>query len=189
MKKDEKEMTDPQEELIEAEVLEQVEPSAEIEEHDQEIETLQQELEEARTKADEYLDGWQRSRAEFTNYKKRIDREQQQVYQTAAGTVIRHFLGVVDDLDRALKNRPTESEGAAWAAGIELIYRKLLSILENEGVTPIQAEGEMFDPNFHEAVTSDESSEHESGQIIEVLQQGYMLGEKVLRPAMVRVAR
>jgi molecular chaperone GrpE len=153
------------------------------------IEALRDELETTRQKADEYLDGWQRSRAEFTNYKKRIERDQEQTYQLAAGSVIRHFLSIADDLDRALKNRPKEGDGAAWADGIELIYRKLLTTMENEGVTPIQAEGAMFDPNFHEAVMSEESNDHESGQIIEVLQQGYMLGEKVLRPAMVRVAR
>lgn len=153
------------------------------------IETLQAELDEARRKADEYLDGWQRSRAEFSNYKKRIDREQSQIYQQAAGSVIKQFLGIMDDLDRALKSRPGDGEGAAWANGIELINRKLLSILENEGLKPIQAEGQMFDPNFHEAVVSEESQDHESGQVIEVLQQGYLLGEKVLRPARVRVAR
>jgi molecular chaperone GrpE len=153
------------------------------------VEALQLELAEARAKSDEYLDGWQRSRAEFANYKKRIDRDQAQTYQVAAGAVIRHFLGVVDDLERALKNRPLEGEGAAWAEGIELIYRKLLSILESEGVTFIEAEGATFDPNFHEAVVSEENSDYASGQVIEVLQQGYMLGDKVLRPAQVRVAK
>jgi molecular chaperone GrpE len=154
-----------------------------------ELEKIQQELLQAQAKADEYLDGWQRSRAEFTNYKKRIERDQAQTYQAAAGSVIRHFLGVVDDLDRALKNRPDQGDGAAWASGIELIYRKLLSILESEGVTPIPAENAMFDPVFHEAVMSEDSNDHESGQVIEVLQQGYMLGDKILRPAMVRVAK
>jgi molecular chaperone GrpE len=153
------------------------------------LEALQGELAEARQKADEYLDGWQRSRAEFTNYKKRVEKEQSQTYQVAAGSVIKRFLGVVDDLERALKNRPQDGDGAVWAEGVELIYRKLLNILENEGVTPIQALGQPFDPNIHEAVISEESNEHESGQVIEVLQQGYTLGDKVLRPAMVRVAR
>ena len=153
------------------------------------IEALQQDLSEARSKADEYLDGWQRSRADFTNYKKRIERDQSQTYQVAAGTVIRRFLTVVDDLERALKNRPQKGAGASWADGIELIYRKLISTLEGEGVTIIQAQGQVFDPNFHEAVVSEDNQEYESGAIIEVLQQGYMLGEKVLRPAMVRVAR
>lgn len=185
MKKDEKKPSNIQEEDFEAEIMEKDEVGGQA----PDIETLQRELETTRTKADEYLDGWQRARAEFTNYKKRIDREQQQVYQNAAGSVIRQFLGIADDIERALKARPSEGEGAAWAAGIELVYRKLLAIFESEGVTQIQAEGAPFDPNFHEAVSSDESGEHESGQVIEVLQQGYMLGDRVLRPAMVRVAR
>jgi molecular chaperone GrpE len=94
----------------------------------------------------------------------------------------------VDDLQRALKDRPVDNDGAAWAEGVELIYRKLMTILEAEGVTPIEAEGEMFDPNLHEAVVQSDSDEHESGQVIEVLQTGYKLGDRVLRPAMVRVA-
>ena len=156
---------------------------------DSELGLLQGELTEARAKADEYLEGWQRSRAEFANFKKRIERDQEQVYQAAAGAIIKRYLGVLDDLERALKNRPRDGEGAAWAEGVELIYRKLLSILESEGVKPMQPEGEMFDPNLHEAILSEDSDHHESGQIIEVIQPGYLLGDKVLRPAMVRVAR
>jgi molecular chaperone GrpE len=155
------------------------------------VEALQKELEETRCKANEYLDGWQRSRAEFTNYKKRIERDQSQTYQQAAVSVILHFLSVLDDMERALKNPPQKGEGAAWAHGIELTRRKFISILESEGIKPIDALGKQFDPNFHEAVTTEvvEGDEYKSGQIIEVLQQGYMLNDKVLRPAMVRVAR
>jgi molecular chaperone GrpE len=155
----------------------------------EEVEALRKSLEEVRGKADEYLEGWQRARAEFANYRKRIEREREQVQQEASGTVIRRFLDVVDDLDRALKNRPGEGEGAEWAAGIELIYRKLLNALEAEGVTPMEAEGEEFDPNLHEAISQEPSPEHESGEIIEVVQNGYLIGERVLRPARVRVAR
>ncbi len=150
---------------------------------------IRQELAEARAKADEYLEGWQRARAEFANYKKRVEREQAQVYQTAAGSILKRYLGIIDDLERALKNRPQDGDGSAWADGIELIYRKLLTILDNEGVKPMNAVGQPFDPNLYEAVISEDNDEYESGQIIEVLQQGYMLGDRVLRPAMVRVAR
>ncbi len=155
----------------------------------QELDDLRAELEKARAQAADYLDGWQRSRAEFANYKKRIEREQAQVYQTAAGSVIKRFLGVLDDLERALKNRPQQGDGAVWAEGIELVYRKLVSILESEGVKPMPVDGQMFDPNLHEAILSEDSDQHESGQIIEALQQGYLLGDKVLRPARVRVAK
>jgi len=154
-----------------------------------EEDVLQQELSEWQAKADEYLDGWQRARAEFSNYKKRVEREQAFIYQNASGNTIKRFLDVVDDLERALKNRPTDEEGAAWANGIELIYRKLLSILEAEGVKPMDADGQYFDPNFHEAISQEENPDHESGQIIEIVKQGYMLGERVLRPAQARVAR
>jgi molecular chaperone GrpE len=150
---------------------------------------LQQELGESRLKANEYLEGWQRALADFSNYKKRVDRDQAQVYQNAAGAIIKRFIDVLDDLDRALKNRPQEGDGAVWANGIELIYRKLISILESEGVKAMNLQGQSFDPNLHEAITLEESADHESGQIIEVLQQGYMLGDRVLRPALVRVAK
>jgi len=155
----------------------------------QELEELREELARVRLQADEYLEGWQRARAEFANYKKRIEREQAQVYQTAAGSIIKRFLSVLDDLERALKSRPPSGDGAVWAEGIELVYRKLVSILESEGVTPMQTDGQMFDPNLHEAILSEDSDQHQSGQIIEAVQQGYLLGEKVLRPAMVRVAK
>jgi molecular chaperone GrpE len=154
-----------------------------------EVEKLQKELEETRSKANEYLDGWQRARAEFANYKKRVDRDQAQTYQVAAGNIVRRFLDVLDDLERALKNQPENGDGAVWAEGIELIYRKLLNMLEGEGVKPMEIGNDFFDPNLHEAVISEENSEYESGQIIEVIRQGYMLGDRILRPAMVRVAR
>ena len=96
---------------------------------------------------------------------------------------------MVDDLERALKKRPQDGDGKAWADGIELVYRKLQTILDNEGVKPMQAQGQFFDPNLHEAVMSEDNPAYESGQVIEVLQQGYLLGDRVLRPAMVRVAR
>ncbi len=94
----------------------------------------------------------------------------------------------MDDLERALKNRPLEGEGSKWADGVELIYRKLISILESEGISLMKTSGQLFDPNMHEAVTSEDNDQYKSGQIIEVLKQGYMLGDKVFRPALVRVA-
>ena len=152
-------------------------------------EKLQKEIEECRLKSQEYFDGWTRERADFSNYKKRIEREQSQMYQNATGSVIKKVLPVMDDIERALKNRPTEGEGAAWANGIELISKKFQTILEAEGIQKMPAEKEIFDPTRHEAVMQEENPDYESGQIIEVLQQGYLMGDRVLRPAMVRVAR
>ncbi|HSF82630.1 MAG TPA: nucleotide exchange factor GrpE [Anaerolineales bacterium] len=154
-----------------------------------EEQALRDELNDWQAKANEYLDGWQRARAEFANYKKRVEREQAQVYQSAAGNVIKRYLEILDDLERALKNRPAEGDGAAWANGIELISRKLATILEVEGVTPMQAEGQFFDPNMHEAISQEDNPDYESGQVIEVVKQGYLLGERVLRPAQVRLAK
>jgi molecular chaperone GrpE len=155
----------------------------------EDLDAVRMELEESRAKANEYLEGWQRTLADFSNFKKRVDRDQAQVYQNAAGAIIKRFIEVLDDMDRALKSRPQEGEGAVWANGIELIYRKLISILESEGVKAMDIKGQVFDPNLHEAITLEDSADHESGQIIEVLQQGYMLGDRVLRPALVRVAK
>lgn len=158
-------------------------------EMDEGLQELQNRLAEAQAKSNEYLEGWQRSRAEFSNYKKRVEREQEQVYQMASGAILKKFLEIVDDLELALKNRPHQGEGAEWATGIEMIYRKLLALLEAQGIERMNAEGQMFDPNLHEAITSEPSENHESGQVIEVLRAGYLIGDRVLRPAMVRVAQ
>ena len=147
------------------------------------------EFERLRAEAEEYLDGWQRSRAEFANYKKRVEREQQESHALASAKLIVHFLSVLDDLQRALKDRPIQGEAAAWAEGIDLICRKLQALLEAEGVEAIPAHGAAFDPTLHEAVTHEESGDHHEGQVIEVIQQGYRLGERILRPALVRVAK
>ena len=155
----------------------------------EEFEALAKQLEEAQVKAAEYLDGWQRSQAEFSNYKKRLEREQLGTAQLMRGAIISRFLPVMDDLQRALSNRPADEPSQSWVGGIELIQRKLQGILDAEGVTRIEAEGKMFDPNLHEAISHEPSEAHESGQIIEVVQQGYMLGERVIRHSMVRVAQ
>jgi molecular chaperone GrpE len=147
-----------------------------------EIEALQQQSE-------EYLDGWQRERAEFANYKKRMERERQQLQHNIAGNIIRRYLEILDDLERVLENQPSDGEGASWAEGIELVYRKFLSALEAEGVVSMEVAGQQFDPNLHEAISQEPSDDLESGQIIEVVRNGYLIGERVLRPATVRVAQ
>lgn len=158
---------------------------------EEELAQLRAELDQALGKANEYLTGWQRERAEFINYKKRIEREQSQGGQTAFGNAIRRYLDIADDLARALKdkNRPTEGNGAIWAEGIDLIHRKMVAAFEADGVKVIEAKGKFFDPSMHEAISHEDSPEHESGQIIDVVQPGYTLGERVIRPARVRVAR
>ncbi|MRR38299.1 nucleotide exchange factor GrpE, partial [bacterium] len=150
---------------------------------------LQAELDQVKQTAKENMDGWQRERADFTNYRKRVEREQATLKESISGEILKKYLVVLDDLERALKVRPTEGDSAAWSDGIELVYRKLVSILESEGVQRIPAECEKFDPSRHEAITYEESPDHESDDVIEVVRQGYTIADRVLRPALVRVAR
>jgi molecular chaperone GrpE len=152
---------------------------------------LQKELRAAQAKAAEYLDGWQRARAELTNYKRRIEKEQAEIHQNAAGRIVGRYLEVLDDFDRAMAERPVADNGdlAKWADGTALIYRKLKNVLDAEGVTRIEAEGKEFDPALHEAITQEPCETHPSGHVIAVVRQGYKLGDKVIRPALVRVAQ
>jgi molecular chaperone GrpE len=162
---------------------------AEVSEVSQEYAELAEELQQAQGKAKEFFEGWQRERADFANYKRRIERDQQMMSVNIKTDVIKKYLTILDDLERAMKTRPTEGPAESWANGIELIMRKLQSLLEAEGVRRIPAETETFNPSRHEAITHEDSPDHKSGEIIEVVQQGYTLGDRVLRPALVRVAR
>ncbi len=154
-----------------------------------EFDRLRAELESSQKSSATNLEGWQRERAEFSNYKKRIDREHAQLSQTLTGSVIKKYLVILDDLELALKARPTTGDGAAWASGIELVARKLTSILESEGIERINENNVPFDPNIHEAISNEENADVESGYVIEVVRQGFKIGDRILRPAMVRVAR
>ena len=167
--------------------VEAVETPESIEQLSAEIETLEKQLEEAEAKVSEYKDGWMRSQADFQNYRKRIERDNEMTYASMKGDIIKKVLPVLDDLERALQNRPSNS--GAWVSGIELIQKKLLSILESEGVKRIEAVGAAFDPNFHEAISHEPIVGVQSGHVIAVVQNGYMLGERVIRPALVRVAQ
>jgi len=151
-----------------------------------ELDALQTKLAESESKASEYKDGWARSQAEFQNYRKRIERDNELTYANMKGDIVKKVLPALDDLERALQNRPADD---SWASGIELIARKLQNILESEGVKRIEAKGAAFDPNFHEAITHEPNDEVESEHVIDVVQNGYMLGERVIRPALVRVAQ
>ncbi|UCE00754.1 MAG: nucleotide exchange factor GrpE [Chloroflexota bacterium] len=155
----------------------------------EEIDGLQEEIAALQRQSEEYLDGWQRERAEFANYKKRMERERQQLQQSITGNIIRKYLEILDDLELALQNQPADADDVSWANGIELVYRKFLSALEAEGVVPMEAAGQQFDPNRHEAISQEPREGIESGQIIEVVRNGYLIGERVLRPATVRVAQ
>lgn len=150
------------------------------------VDELKRQLLEAETKLAESLDGWQRSMADFQNYKKRVERDNELVRASMKGDIIKKVLPLLDDLERALQNRPADN---AWAGGIELIARKFQNFLNNEGLKRIEAKGVVFDPAFHEAISHEASDEVESGHVIEVVQNGYLLGDRVIRPALVRVAQ
>jgi molecular chaperone GrpE len=147
---------------------------------------LQNQLAAAQSQVAEYKDGWQRSVAEFQNYRRRVEAEKAETYQLAVANILKRYLAILDDMERAMNSRPAN---LAWADGIELICRKLQSILEAEGLKRIEAVGQKFDPSFHEAVGQEPVEGLESGTVIAVIRNGYMLGEHVIRPAQVRVAQ
>ncbi len=152
----------------------------------EEFSALAAQLAETQAKAQEYLDALQRERADFTNFRRRAELDRDQSGRWTSGETIKKFLPILDDLERALSHRPADS---SWADGVDLVYRKFQSLLEKEGITSIDAVGKPFDPNLHEAIMQEASDEHEPGTVIAILQQGYMYGERVLRPALVKVAQ
>src|SRR5688500_4442488 len=160
--------------------------SLDVEQLSAEMEVLRKKLEEAASKTTEYKDSWLRSQAEFQNYRKRVERDNELTYISLKGDIIKKILPVLDDLERALQNRSGDD---AWANGIELIARKFQNILQSEGIKRIEAVGKEFDPNLHEAVSHEPVDGVQSGHVIGVVQNGYMLGERVIRPALVRVAQ
>ncbi len=156
----------------------------------EQLEALKKELEEARAQAQEYLEGWQRERAAFANYRKRVEAERAQFAAEATAVFIRKLLPILDDFERALQTLPDNLRHLTWVEGIALIYRKLQLALESEGVQPIEVRpGDPFDPMWHEAVLYEPAEGFEDGQIVEELQKGYKLGDRVLRPTLVKVAR
>ena len=145
------------------------------------------ELAELQRERDDLKDRWLRTSAEFDNYRKRIDRERREQAEAAASSLLSEILPVVDNLERALQ-APSGPEAAGYRAGVELIHRQLMDMLRKRGVTPIEALGVDFDPRFHQAVSQESSDTHRDGEVMEELQRGYMLGDRLLRPAMVKVA-
>jgi molecular chaperone GrpE len=150
--------------------------------------TLEQQLQAAQEQAAEYLDGWQRARAELDNYRKRTERERAQRETAILAELIDGQLDIMDDFDRAMENLPEDIAEHEWINGIKLIYQKSLAQLQELGVEEIETEGVAFDPNLHEAVTHEESDTHDSGTIIGVLRKGYTRHGRVIRAALVRVA-
>ena len=136
---------------------------------------------------DDYYDRWMRKAAEFDNYRKRVERERREQADQAVVDLLQELLLVVDDFDRALTidSRSTE----AYKKGVELIHSKLHDVLKKSGVKPIEALGADFDPNVHQAVMHEEAEGHRENEVIAELRRGYMIGDRLLRPAMVKVAK
>jgi molecular chaperone GrpE len=152
--------------------------------------SLMAENEDLRKQNEDYLDSLQRERASFANYKRRIDLDNASYADRLLAEHVKFFLPVADDLERSLLHRPEDPECASWILGIELILQKLLKSLEAKDVRPMDIKpGDMFDPNTQEAVTHEENDTYTNGQIIEVIQTGYQIKDRVIRPALVRVAK
>ncbi len=141
-----------------------------------------------RKQRDEYYDLLLRKTAEFENYRKRIERVRRDLCEYAGAAILEAALPLVDDLERALQAASTTDSVAAYRAGVELIHKQLLDLLKKKGVTPIESVGQDFDPHIHQAVTQEVSEDHREGEVMQELARGYKLGDRLLRPAMVKVA-
>jgi molecular chaperone GrpE len=182
----------PVTEVIEGEIVDEdmEEAAVAVDEEVDELEALRLQLESAQAQADEYLDDLRRERAAFQNYKKRQQNERAELRQMAVSSLLVQILPILDDLERALEAVPEDHGDQPWVEGVELIQRKLQTTLGNNDVVAVEVEpGQSFDPFVHEAVSYEDNEDHKEGEIIDVVQKGYKLGERTLRPAMVRVAK
>lgn len=152
----------------------------------EDIETLRKALAEEKEKTNKYLSNWQRSQADLENYVKRAEREKSEIVETANRLLLLDLLPVLDDFERALASLPPDIGEQEWTEGIRLIYNKLRSVLEAQGLAEIKAKGECFDPYLHEAVGQ---AEGEEGVVTEEVRKGYKFKDKLLRASMVMVGK
>jgi molecular chaperone GrpE len=145
--------------------------------------------EDATRQRDEYYDLLLRKTAEFDNFRKRTERDRQTLADAAAADLLSELLPLVDDLERALRAEPGAEGVDAYRRGVELIHRQLLDVLRKRGVRAIDAGGADFDPYYHQAVAHEPAEGRREGEVIEEFRRGYMLGDRLLRPAMVKVAK
>lgn len=157
-----------------------------ISELEKEIDVLSKQLQEEKDRSEKYLAGWKRAEADFNNYKKRSEQEKSEIGHSTTCNVLCNILPVLDDFERALTSLPSNSAETNWAEGVKLIYKKLRSILESMGVEEVCAAGQPFDPSLHEAVAH---MEGEEGAVINEVQKGYKIKDRLLRPAKVVVGR
>jgi molecular chaperone GrpE len=143
--------------------------------------------EELRRERDTLQDRLLRTAADFDNYRKRVDRDRRDVADLAIADAVQDLLPIIDNLERALQAQGGDAD--SLRKGVELIHKQALDLLRKRGVTPIDTLGADFDPNRHQAVVHEASDEHREGEVMQELQRGYVLGERLLRPAMVKVAK
>jgi molecular chaperone GrpE len=151
---------------------------------EEDVEVLKQSLLEEKTKADEYLANWQRSQADFINYKRRSEKEKEELGEYSRAAIVQCILPILDDFERAISAMPDEAVDASWVEGVRMIEKKLRTILESEGLSCIEAIGEPFDPYQHEAVRQDSGDE---GIVLDEVQKGYKFNDKVIRASQVVV--
>jgi molecular chaperone GrpE len=145
-------------------------------------------LEAARREKDVLQDRLLRTAAEFDNYRKRVERERRELSEYAGADVLTDLLPIVDNLERALQ-APSTGESDSYRRGVELILKQMTDLLQRRGVKMIESVGLQFDPRYHEAVVQEVSAEHPEGTVMAELRRGYMLGDRLLRPAAVKVAK
>jgi len=155
----------------------------------QEMETLRKDLQEAKQEAEQLKDRWMRAAAELDNYKKRSLRDREDLLRQAQERVIREFLPVLDNLQRALAHANNRESTEGLLEGIQMIERQFLSALEKLGVTPMEVLHQTFDPGKHEAMMQVESEEHEPNTVVQELEKGYLWQDRLLRPAKVAVSK
>jgi molecular chaperone GrpE len=149
---------------------------------------LEEELKEKTELVDQYLDHIKRLKADFENYKKRVEKEKATFIKSAEGGLVRELLPVLDNFERAI-NHLENTPHSTFSEGIKLINKELLEILKKRGLRRLEVVGQPFNPTFHEAVLQEESSEYEEGVIIKEVQPGYKFGEILLRPAQVIISK
>ncbi|MFH1313900.1 MAG: nucleotide exchange factor GrpE [Candidatus Eisenbacteria bacterium] len=153
------------------------------------LEGLTKQLDEEKAKAASYLDRWQRAQADFINYKRRVEAQRDEESKLVNAALILRLLPILDDLERAMTSLPSELHSFTWFQGIYFIQRRLQVALEQQGLSPIEALDQDFDPVQHEAVAEEEAEESRTGKVTGELQKGYKFHGRVLRPTLVKVGK
>lgn len=161
---------------------------AEGESLEQEAHALDEELQQAKKESEENYQRLLRAQADFDNFRRRTLKEKEDLAKYASQKLVEQLIPVLDNFERAMATKPASGEVESFAKGMDMIFRQLQQVLEQEGLTPMETVGEAFNPEFHQAIMQVESDEYEEGIVVEEVQRGYMLKDRVLRPAMVKVS-